>query len=330
MKKAFLHSPKIKASPLALALITGFAATAVLPLDDLMARAGRGGSVGSRGSRTYIAPPPTRTAPYTATPFTHTITPQTPNQMPNFSNRAVPPYAPQPVTRQPIYRSHPFATGFFGGLLGAGLFGLLSGHGLLNFHGVGSFLGIIFQLILLFFVIRWLYSKLFPPQKNTIPFSPTPEPKAEAILPAYSYASSNQNTPVNLTHDDYMSFQKALINIQTAWSQKNIAALQRFATPEMVSYFNQQLTDLSSRGLQNTVSDIRFEQGDLSEAWQENSMQYATVSMKYSMVDVTTDMTGRVVEGDPDQRVSVTEIWTFVRSQQNGYWLLSAIQQTRS
>jgi predicted lipid-binding transport protein (Tim44 family) len=50
--------------------------------------------------------------------------------------------------------------------------------------------------------------------------------------------------------------------------------------------------------------------------------------MRYSMIDVTTDASGRVVDGSPNERVSVSELWTFVRNR-GGSWFLSAIQQSR-
>lgn len=322
---------------LAASLLTG---VLIDPFSDLHARAGRGGSMGSRGLRTYTAPPPTRTTPGGANPFTRSITPPPPQ----FSREPQRPMTPPPAMGQrapfsPI-RSHPFASGFLGGLLGAGLFGMLSGHGLFGgFSGIGSLFGILIQLVLIYFVIRWLYhmfsnrktstqptqSSSPLTQRPTGPFSGS-SPTSNAFSPPPSAADGSS---VTLLREDYIAFQQLLLNIQAAWSQQNLTALQRFATPEMVSYFNDQLTELSSQGARNVISDVRFEQGDLSEAWNEDGRQYATVSMKYSMIDVTTDSTGRVIEGSPDQRVAVTEIWTFVRATQGGYWLLAAIQQAR-
>jgi predicted lipid-binding transport protein (Tim44 family) len=71
---------------------------------------------------------------------------------------------------------------------------------------------------------------------------------------------------------------------------------------------------------------VKLVQGDLSEAWREGNVEYATVAMTLSLVDRTLDRaTGRLVEGS-DQPIEVTELWTFMRSR-GGSWLLSAIQQ---
>jgi predicted lipid-binding transport protein (Tim44 family) len=50
--------------------------------------------------------------------------------------------------------------------------------------------------------------------------------------------------------------------------------------------------------------------------------------MRFSMIDVTRDNFGRIVEGSPTEHVSATELWTFVRSP-GGRWILSSIQQAR-
>ena len=54
---------------------------------------------------------------------------------------------------------------------------------------------------------------------------------------------------------------------------------------------------------------------------------YATVAMRYSMVDRTLDRaSGRMVEGATSPQES-TELWTFRRTR-GGHWVLSAVQQS--
>jgi predicted lipid-binding transport protein (Tim44 family) len=97
-------------------------------------------------------------------------------------------------------------------------------------------------------------------------------------------------------------------------------------TPEMLSYFSEDLARNASRGVVNRLSDVKLLQGDLAEAWREESTDYATVAMKFSLVDQMVDRSsGRVVEGDDHSQVA-TEVWTF-RRERGGNWLLSAIQQ---
>jgi predicted lipid-binding transport protein (Tim44 family) len=95
----------------------------------------------------------------------------------------------------------------------------------------------------------------------------------------------------------------------------------------MAGYFANDLRDLASRNWHNETRDVQLEQGDLSEAWREGATEYATVAMRFSLVDVTRDLaTNAVVEGDPERRQTATELWTFAR-QGGGAWRVSAVQQ---
>ncbi|RUT26679.1 transport protein [Asaia sp. W19] len=290
-----------RASLLLLALVPLLAA----PAD---ARPGGGRSMGSRGSRTYSPPPMTQTAPYQARPMERSYAPSSP--APGYSNPMQRPMG-QPYG---FAQRRPFMTGFVGGLLGAGLFGMLSGHGFLG--GVGgfvSFIGLLFQIALIGFIIvmvlRWLGNRRSAAQGG----------------PAFSNGAGAP--AVTLSNADYQNFQQLLLDIQAAWSAQNMRALSSMATPEMVSYFNEQLADYASRGARNIVSDVQFMRGDLSEAWREGNLTYATVAMQYSLYDVTTDQLGNVIDGSRTERQVVTELWTFVRADGRGNWVLSAIQQ---
>ena len=99
-------------------------------------------------------------------------------------------------------------------------------------------------------------------------------------------------------------------------------------TPEMLGYFNEQLSQQASRGVHNIVGDVRLQSGDLAQAWAERGVEYATVAMRFSMTDVTVDAANRVVDGNANEHVVATEIWTFMRAR-GGHWVLSAIQQAR-
>jgi predicted lipid-binding transport protein (Tim44 family) len=104
--------------------------------------------------------------------------------------------------------------------------------------------------------------------------------------------------------------------------------MRSLATPEMLGYFTEQLSGNASRGVENKVEAVKLEQGDLSEAWSEGNIDYATVAMRFSMIDVFRRIAdGVVVEGSDRVRTEATEVWTFLRGR-GGNWILSAIQQT--
>ncbi|MDR3523351.1 MAG: TIM44-like domain-containing protein [Acetobacteraceae bacterium] len=265
------------------------------------AKAGSGLSMGSRGSQTYSAPAPTSSAPYGAAPMQQSITPY-------GSSGSQPTYGQ--ATRSPF-------GGFMGGLLTGGLIGMFFGGGLFH-HGLFGLLGGLFQLLILFWVIRFVAGMVMgggarPPMTHAMPGGAAPRPPLHEIT---------------IGPADYQAFEQTLYAIQQAWSQHDIATLRLIATPEMVSYFGEQLAEQTSRGVRNIVSDVHLDAGDLSEAWSEEGRDYATVSMRFSMVDVTYDSAGRAVSGVPGQRVASTEFWTFLRVA-GGRWVLSAIQQMR-
>lgn len=305
------------------------AAAFALALAPALVEARPGGSTssGSRGSRTYSAPAPTQTAPGATRPMDRTMTPPSSPQQPGYAG------APRPGTQTPApSRGGTFMAGLAGGLLGAGLFGMMTGHGMFGgMSGGAGFLGLLLQLALIGGLV-WLVMRLFrgarQPAMATGPQGmaramhgqPQPGMGGGRAMPAH--------TPVVLQPSDFQAFERMLIDVNGAWSRKDLAALRGLSTPEMTNFFAQDLRDLEARGWRNETRDLRLESGDLSEAWGEDGLDYATVAMRFSLLDATFDRDNRVVEGSTTQRQTATELWTFVRQTPSGRWLLSAIQQS--
>ena len=297
-------------------LVALLALTLALAPAVAMAAAGSGGSYGSRGTRTYSAPPPTRTSPYGATPMQRSLTPQ---PAPSYGYGS-PGYGYGYGSRSP------FMSGLLGGLIGAGIGGLLFGHGLFGgITGFGSFFGLLLQIALIVWAVRWVMRRVFgqtafagPPGYARTPMPPGSVPNAGGgIAPARGLA---------IGPPDYQTFERLLHAVQDAWSAQDLNQMRALATPEMVGVFAEQLAEQSSRGVRNVVSDVRLEQGDLAEAWSEGDRDYATVAMRFAMHDATQDRSGRIVDGSVTEWVSTVEYWTFVRAR-GGQWILSAIQQ---
>jgi predicted lipid-binding transport protein (Tim44 family) len=304
------------------------------------ARPGGGGSAGSRGSRTYSPPPTTQTAPTQARPVERSMTEST--RMPVSSpaaSRAGLPGAQQGSWMQ----RNPFMAGLLGGALGAGLIGLLMGGGLFGGLGGAGFagvLGLMLQLALVAGLVM-LALRLFRRRAE-------PQPAAAAPGGAYAreaYGAGDPQRPaydiggaagvpamaapaITLDKADFDAFEASLKAVQAAWSNGDLRALGTLATPEMVQYLADDLATNASKGVRNEVSDVVLEAGDLSEAWHEMGRDYATVAMRFSLLDVTRRVSdGQVVDGDLALKTRVTELWTFLRAP-GGAWLLSAIQQT--
>lgn len=309
-------------------LVTAFAALAMIMVPALVeAKPGGGSSSGSRGSRTYSAPPPTQTAPNTARPMERTATqPSGPQQAGAPARPGMPPQA------QP---QRSFMGALAGGLLMGGLIGMMFGGGLLGgIGGFGAILGMLLQVALIGGLI-WLAFRIFRrrqpaaamagPSAYARQMEPTPMPGGTASAGAYAAPARD----VQLTPQDYQAFERSLIEVNAAWSRRDLKGLRDFATPEMVGYFAQDYRDLDARGWRNETREVKLEGGDLSEAWHEDGLDYATVAMRFSLLDATfEEATGKLVEGSTTERQTSTEMWTFVRSGPEERWLLSAIQQT--
>jgi len=279
------------------------------------ARAGGGSSFGSRGSMTFSAPPSTGTAPYSAQPMQRSLTPGTSSS--GFGGGYG--YGPRSG----------FMSGLMGGFIGAGLAGLLFGHGFFGgMMGFGGFFGFLLQIFLLVLLVRFLIRRF---GGRSPAFAGGPNMFARGGPPGIGPMGGGGPAgvpPLAISPADYQAFEQLLQGIQAAWSAQDLNALRAMVTPEMLSYFGEQLAEQTSRGVRNEVTDVRLLQGDLAQAWAEQGREYATVAMRFSMIDVTRDGAGHIVDGSPTEHITATEIWTFVRAP-GGRWILSAIQQAR-
>jgi predicted lipid-binding transport protein (Tim44 family) len=320
----------------AAALFAAFAVVA-LALAPALAEARPGGSSssGSRGSRTYSAPPATQTAPGQAQQFQRTQTPPSQAAQPGMGAQTAARPAAAAQGGSFISRN-PLMAGLMGGLLGAGLFGLFTGAGLFGgLSGLAGFMGLLLQVALIaglvFLVMRLVRGRRQPALAGA-PNAMARDMQGDAGPRPMMGGSARPmapvaTRPVQVTEADFSAFAESLVAVNAAWSRQDLEALRRLSTAEMTNYFAQDLRDLRARGWTNTTSDVRLEQGDLSEAWHENGEDYATVAMRFSLIDVTRAADGSVTEGNASERQTTTELWTFVR-RQGSPWMLSAIQQT--
>jgi predicted lipid-binding transport protein (Tim44 family) len=312
----------VRAIAIAIALALPLTAITISAAD---ARAGGGFGSGSRGSRSFAAPPSTSTAPGAAQPFNRTYG-QPGNSMgsPGMNSGG-------------LFNRGGMGRGLLGGLaagfLGAGLFGLLFGGGLFSgLGGLSSIFGLLLQIGLIVLVVRLAMSWWQRRQTPATAYAGGPA-AASGAGPQPNYRSGmgfglgSASAPLEIQAADYEAFERLLGEVQAAWSNEDVARLHTLATPEMVSYFSKDLEENKARNVVNKVTNVKLLQGDLAEAWREGESDYATVAMRFSLVDQMLDRnTGRPVGGS-EQPQEATEVWTFVRPRGSN-WELSAIQQT--
>src|SRR6266853_877066 len=263
----------------AIAIVLALALPTVLAISAADARVGGGFSSGSRGSRTFAAPPSTSTAPGSAQPFNRTFT------QPGSSSIG--------------------SSG--GGLFNrpGGLFGMLFGGGL--FSGIGGFssiLGLILQIGLIILVVRlamsWWQRRQTPQPAYAGGPGEGPSPGASSTFRGgmgFGLGSGSSTAPLDIQPADYEAFERLLGDIQAAWSNEDVGRLHTLAAPEMVSYFEGDLQQNRARNRINKVSGTKLLQGDLAEAWREGDTDFASVAMRFSLIDKTVDRaSGRLGE----------------------------------
>lgn len=282
------------------------------------ARAGSSSSMGSRGSQTYQN--------NGAAPLQRSITPM-----------------PQSQSGSPgiygggSYTQRPFLSGLVGGFVGAGLAGMLFGHG---FYGGGmggaGFFGMLIQIVLIGFLLNWLFKAFRGSVGINNGATGTVGSLGGGLYGAPGAARTPTPTigaPIVVTDADFQEFSTLLVNIQDAWSHADLSRLRQMVTPEMLGYFSELLSANTSQGVANRVEQVKLLDGSLSQAWHEYGMDYASTRIRFSALDYMTRLDHR--DGDPQAIVSgsivnpveAVEMWTFVRNSGGGHWLLSAIQQ---
>lgn len=319
--------------------------TTLATIETADARRAGGGfsSFGSRGSKTFSAPPATRTAPNQAAPVERSMTPapaqpSAAQRQPGAQNAA-----PAQAQRNGGLFGN-FGRTMLGGLLVGGLLGMLLGNG---FGGLAGMFGMILQVAVIGFLIM-LAMRFFANRNAAAPASAggpslreqaasfgqrnnqngfrMPDIGARRAETPLAAAPETVTQPLDLDGADFDRFEALLTEVQSAYGREDYAALRKITTPEAMSYLAEELGENATNGLRNEVKNVRLVQGDLSEAWHEDDTDYATVAMRYESIDVMLDRaTGRVVSGDPEQLGESVEIWTFSRKPGED-WVLSAIQ----
>ncbi|HWD57752.1 MAG TPA: TIM44-like domain-containing protein [Stellaceae bacterium] len=218
-----------------------------------------------------------------------------------------------------FFSRHPFLTGMFGGFLGSMLFG-----GGFFGHAFGGLFSLLIIGLVIYFVVRLLSGGFATAGGGFAPRS-----VGAAAAPT---AQRFRGRDISVSDADLNAFQSLHAAIQEAWGRGDLAQMRQLMSPEMLSYFSEELTRNASQGVENHVSNVSLVKAELTESWEEGDLDYATAYMRWTALDYTVRMgaapasPGALVAGDPRVPTEAEELWTFVR-RRGGHWLLSAIQQ---
>jgi predicted lipid-binding transport protein (Tim44 family) len=115
--------------------------------------------------------------------------------------------------------------------------------------------------------------------------------------------------------------------VQAGWSRRDLNPVRTLMATEIFGDLSADISNMKADGRINRLENIGVRSVKLSEAWQENGKDFISVEIAASMLDYTTDESGRVIDGDNNSPVGFLEYWTFVRDTGSSNWQLTAIQQ---
>lgn len=338
-----VNSHKVLAAIIALSLV------GVPTLSFAKARGGSGGGfssgsrggsysggMGSRGSRTY--------QDNGAKPIEQSTTAR-PSTAPPPSVASGPASRPAPASQGSWVQRNPLLAGLAAGLAGTWLGHMIFGatESSARTTEAGEVVGDNGQasggngMLLLLMVMGvgglwWFMRSRRTPAPNFSGLSRSSAVSGSLLVESSRVGVGSVAEEEEITSVDKAAFQQALLDIQTAWSNQDVAALRHLVTPEMLEYFSTGLAEQASEGVANHVEDVVLQEAAVRESWREGATQYATVSLTWTARDYTVSLTkqpgepGYVIEGNDQKPIVTTEVWTFMRFG-SGKWLLSAIQQ---
>ena len=314
---------------------------------DAWARAGRGSSMGSRGSRSMTAP-----KPYTAP------RPTTPSSTYNPTRPATPPpgAAAAPGTSSSGSFMRSLGGGLLGGLAGGMLFHSLFGGPAAQSGATGAGatgkggIGLMDILLLggIAYLVYWYIKKKrreadatagYYQSSGNVELPPQPQYPPLYDQPQAAALGSDQDLERGLAnirqYDPYFDeakFQEmgtdTFFKIQGAWANRDMTTVRNLLTDEMYRIFQGDVEALKAQRKINRLENIAVRSVDITEAWQESGSDFITVRVFANLLDYNVDeTTGQVVEGSKTDPVKFEEYWTFTRPVGDNPWQLSAINQ---
>ena len=304
--------------------------TAVVGASQAEARVGGGGSMGSRGSRSYSPPSRSYSQPAPARP----------------ASPAYPPPMGQPQSGG-FLRS--MAGGIAGGMLGGMLFrGLGFGGGGAGGGMGGDGIGL-FEIILLagigYLIYRFIkkrreaasaYSSGYDgyQQSQPVSYSPPSYNQAPAALPDPA-ADLEQGLAhirqMDGSFDEERFCDNAMdifFKIQGAWMNRDLAPVGSLLAEEIKRTLQADTEKLLRDKQVNRLENIAVRNVEIVEAWQESGEDYLMVLITANLLDYTTDdVTGQVVTGSKTDPIKFQEFWTFRRPVGPNPWRLTTIDQ---
>ena len=209
--------------------------------------------------------------------------------------------------------------GLAAGFLGAGLLGMLFGGGMFcGLGGLSSIIGLILQIGLIIIVVRLAMSWWQRRHATAVRLCrPGPAATRRAVELPHRDGVSDWDRAARRSRSCRATTKPSSgcsARSRPRGRTRTSPGCIRWRRPRWCRISPQDLADNKAQNVVNTVSDVKLLQGDLAEAWREGETDFASVALRFSLIDKTIDRaTGRLVEGS-EQPTEATEVWTFLRA----------------
>lgn len=268
---------------------------------DSDARAGRGKSSGFRSydSKKY--------------------SPASPQKTPQDMSKAAP---ASPLRQTPSFLNSGLFKMLVGGLFIGAILSMLMGEGLQ--FGTPGLLEILIIAGLLYFLYRRFAQKKASEGLQYAggpPSSPGYNLSAEPAAADTRY-SAEQSVNEPFLCDIAKSTFKA---VQDAWSSGDVSGVRHMLTDRMHTYLSNQMDELRSKGLRDSVEITYFRNVEVVEVAEEGEGKLVVVLVDALVRDYTVDSQCKVVEGSRDVPVDAKEYWAFIGKGLD--WKLDDIRQ---
>lgn len=277
-------------------------------------RSGRS-SYGYRGSRTY-APPAKPAAP------------KTDQAQKTAEPQPAPAYQPQSQPRpQGVFGGfgRTLAAGLMGGMIGSFLFSSL-GYGATGggFGGVGLF------DILLIGLGVFLLIKFLRPRKAANVEAGKAGPEQEPYQQTDAFVGDLKRADSTFDAGEFRKKASDLfVTVQAAWKKRDLEPVKKHITGDLFYGMANELEKAVAGGSVNHIEKVSVRDSGITEAWQEEGLDYVTVRFTVEASALSTDRDGSPA-GEGPKPVEFSEYWTFVREVWLQDWKLTAIQQERA
>ena len=284
------------------------------------ARAGGGGSSGSRGGRSFSSP----SMPPTMTPRS------SPGMTPGFGAPGGMGYG-----RSPFWSG--LAGGVVGGFIGNMLFGGRAYGGSMGYGGGPGLLDLLIIGGLIYFGYRYfirrrggqsIYYEETRADEYGAPYYagqgplPVPNDVERGLEEIRRFDPSFSTEKFQETAEDLF------FRIQAAWMNRNLEGIENLVTPEMRDYFTAEFTRMKHDHVINRLENIAVRKVEPAEVWQESGRDFITVLFTANLLDYTVDdKSEKLKDGDKLNPVKFQEFWTFTRDVGSRGWQLAGINQ---